>query len=82
MTVRTLLEERQQTHGEFAPKAAFIQALKEAFRAAPNWGDMTPGQREAVDMICLKLGRIAYGDPDHADNWHDLAGYSILGGKA
>lgn len=82
MTVRTLLEERQKTHGEFSPKAWFTQSLKDAFRAAPNWSDMTPAQREALDMICLKLGRIAHGDPLHADNWEDLAGYAILGSKS
>jgi hypothetical protein len=29
-------------------------------------------------MICHKLGRIAAGDIDYADSWHDIAGYAKL----
>jgi len=35
-------------------------------------------QQEALDMICHKIGRILNGDPDYADNWHDIAGYAQL----
>ncbi len=29
-------------------------------------------------MICLKISRIVTGDPEHPDNWHDIAGYATL----
>jgi hypothetical protein len=33
-------------------------------------------QREAIDMICHKLGRILSGDPSHPDHWLDIQGYA------
>jgi hypothetical protein len=35
-------------------------------------------QREAIDMIIHKLGRIINGNPDKVDSWRDVAGYSTL----
>ena len=29
-------------------------------------------------MIAVKISRILTGDPSHADNWHDIAGYATL----
>ena len=29
-------------------------------------------------MIASKIARIVNGDPDYADNWHDIAGYARL----
>ena len=29
-------------------------------------------------MIVHKIARILAGDPNHADHWHDIAGYAIL----
>lgn len=39
---------------------------------------MLPDQREALDMIFHKIGRIVCGDPNYADSWHDIAGYAKL----
>ncbi len=39
---------------------------------------MTNVQREAVDMICMKLSRIASGHANFADHWEDIQGYSQL----
>ena len=38
----------------------------------------TFAQAPALDMICVKLGRIVNGNPDYADNWVDIAGYAKL----
>ena len=35
-------------------------------------------QREAIDMIIHKLGRIINGNPDKVDHWTDIAGYAKL----
>lgn len=29
-------------------------------------------------MIFQKISRIVNGDPDYADNWHDIQGYARL----
>lgn len=39
---------------------------------------LTPDQREALEMIAHKIGRILNGDPDYADSWRDIAGYAQL----
>lgn len=30
------------------------------------------------EMIAHKIARILNGDPNYADNWHDIAGYATL----
>jgi hypothetical protein len=35
-------------------------------------------QREALDMIMHKVGRIINGNPDKIDTWSDVAGYATL----
>ena len=40
--------------------------------------DLSPDQREALEMIAHKIARILNGDPDYADSWHDIAGYAQL----
>lgn len=77
MDINNTLAERQSTHGNFRDHAIFAQALKEHFRDA-CWDKLAPQQREAIDMICHKLARIAVGDPSHTDHWHDIAGYATL----
>jgi hypothetical protein len=55
-----------------------MQALKDECRAAPNWHKLAPYQKEAIEMICHKLGRILCGNPDTPDHWLDIAGYATL----
>ncbi len=45
------------------------------------WDKLKPYQREALGMICNKLGRILNGDPNYADSWADIAGYAQLVAK-
>ena len=71
------LDERQNTHGSFPANAACAQALKQlCFKHQRH--DLTDVQQEAVHNICQKLSRILTGNPNHADNWHDIAGYATL----
>jgi hypothetical protein len=77
-TTEALLAERSRTHGEFGDNAAVSQALKRVFRAAPRWSELTDRQKEALEMIALKLSRFLTGDPNHADHMRDVAGYAIL----
>ena len=78
-TVAETLAERGEQYGPFGPKAAFIQRVKDQLRGSPAWATMSGGQKEALEMIVHKIGRIAYGNPKHSDSWHDIAGYARLG---
>ena len=71
------LEERQSTHGNFADNAKCAQALKACMYDHVVCA-LTLVQREALENICQKMARILTGSPNHADNWHDIAGYATL----
>ena len=75
----TLLE-RGSRYGDFASHAQITQAIKAVMQASPNWrhGKLASDQREALDMIAHKVGRILNGDPDYHDSWHDIIGYTKL----
>jgi len=74
LTVDTTLNQRQSQYGSFANVAATTQNLYDLTRR----DDMSNVQCEALHMICSKLARIANGDPNHVDSWHDIAGYATL----
>lgn len=74
-----LIAERRGTHGEWAQQSATEQQLKDVLHSSPAWPDMTVQQRAAAEMICVKLSRIACGNPGFADHWQDIAGYARLG---
>ena len=78
MTPQETLNEREGQYGSFNTLANAVQAFKTVCRAAPSWPKMTAVQRETMDMLVLKQCRILYGDPMHADSWHDLCGYAML----
>lgn len=76
--VNEVLADREKGYGKFEDLASISQALKGAFRAWPNWDRLLQDQREALDMIAVKLGRILNGNPNYADSWIDIAGYAML----
>jgi hypothetical protein len=43
-----------------------------------GWDRLNDVQREAVEMILHKVGRIISGDPNVHDHWDDIAGYAKL----
>lgn len=75
--IKSTLKERQATHGDFTVNAAISQEIKELFslHLPPSVGNV---QREGLSAIAAKLARILSGGIDHADNWHDIAGYATL----
>lgn len=73
-----LLAERGKTHGSFAVNATVAQDLKNTLRCCSNYATLTLVQREALDFICSKIGRIMSGQPNFQDHWDDIAGYSQL----
>ena len=78
MSVSSTIEERGKRYGKFKDGAEIMQHLKIVMRNAPNWGELTPSQGEALEMIQHKIGRILNGDPNYIDNWHDIQGYAKL----
>lgn len=76
--INNTLATRQATHGCFGTNATVSQGLKEVLYHQPNYEFLTPVEREALDVICTKLGRIMSGDPHFDDHWADIAGYSEL----
>lgn len=79
-TLAQLLEERGKRYGTFKGHAEVTQDLKITIDAyARGRGTrLAPDQKEALDMICHKIGRIINGDPNYADSWVDIAGYAQL----
>jgi hypothetical protein len=77
-STQSLLDVRQTTHGDFTDNARFAQGLKTIFQDSEGYALLTPVQREAIDFICSKFGRIMSGQPNFPDHWADIAGYARL----
>ena len=73
-----LLNERNTTHGDFQGNAAISQFTKMHWHDTAGWLRLEVDQREALDMIALKVSRILSGDPNVKDHWDDIAGYANL----
>jgi len=79
-TIETILNEREKTHGSFLVHASVTQGIKNILYAKGKMKFNTR-QREALDMIAHKIGRIVAGDPNYKDHWDDIAGYALLVSK-
>lgn len=82
METAELLAERGKTHGNFVDHATITQNLKRDMRAWDNWDKLSTPQKEALEMIVHKIGRILAGNPNYKDHWDDIAGYAELASKA
>lgn len=72
------LNERGTRYGDFEDHADITQDLKAIMQATSNWGLLKADQKEALDMMAHKIGRILNGDPNYIDSWHDIIGYARL----
>lgn len=75
--VQKILNERGKTHGDYRQMTAVIQKIKDVFRAEAGWDRLTADERETLDSIALKVGRILTGDPNFQEHWLDIAGYAM-----
>jgi len=73
-----LLNDRQKTHGDYADTASTAQAIKDEMRRGKNWKNLDDMQRETLEMVATKIGRILSGNPHEVDHWKDGAGYFQL----
>jgi hypothetical protein len=78
METNELLAERGKTHGDFTYHAQVTQELKKSMQSMNQWDKLSEVQREALEMIVHKIGRILAGNSDHKDHWDDIAGYAKL----
>ena len=88
--IEATLAERGARYGDFADHAALAQGLqfrmqKFCLKADNEDGFVEPWraklndvQRQALTVIADKIARILSGDPNYADNWHDIQGYAKL----
>jgi hypothetical protein len=78
-SVNDTLDARGKVYGDYGDVAKTVQGLKTVAHQAAGWEKLTPVQKESIEMIVHKIGRIVSGgDPNYADNWHDIAGYAKL----
>ena len=79
-SVDDVVNERAITYGKFENLAEVSQRFKDSlhyFLITRN-KYLAPDQQEAMELIFHKFARIVNGDPDHIDNWKDVAGYATL----
>lgn len=76
--IQATLAARGARYGTLSANGELSQNLKWLLRSHAGWESLAADQREAADVICSKLARIFTGDPNYADNWHDIAGYAKL----
>ena len=55
-----------------------VEKRKKEMKKKATWWDLSPSQQESLEMIANKIARILNGDPNYAENWHDIAGYATL----
>jgi hypothetical protein len=83
-SIDQLLVDRGKTHGKFEDHARITQRFKEIistellFRDQRGQPVLTDTQRESIDMVCHKIGRIIAGDASFQDHWDDIAGYAKI----
>jgi hypothetical protein len=83
--VEATLAERGSRYGDFTDHAQLCQDLQDVMRSFRNkgadycsWQTLSPVQKQALTVIADKIARILSGDPNYADNWHDIQGYAKL----
>lgn len=74
-----LIEERAKTHGSWFDQSLLQNLIKADMHSASRWHLLTASQKEALDMIAVKVSRIVCGNPSEPDHWDDIMGYAKLG---
>lgn len=72
------LAERGSRYGDFPDHAGVTQELKRSMNQHNGWNNLADDQKEALEMVAHKIGRIINGDPNYIDSWTDIIGYTRL----
>ena len=78
MEIDKILAERGNRYGAFPDHAAISQGIKRVMMAAPKWALLSDSQKEALELIAHKIGRMLNGDVTYVDNGVDISGYATL----
>ncbi len=78
MDIEETLKERAENYGEFKEQADMSQRLKLIMAETDNWNRLSYDQKEALEMIAMKISRILTGNFNHLNSWHDIEGYARL----
>lgn len=73
-----ILKERGKEYGYYNSMCETIQSLKNRMKVSSGWTNLSCSQKESLDMIAHKIGRILNGNPDNIDSWQDIEGYARL----
>lgn len=76
--IQDTLDQRGSRYGNFASHAKITQDLKYIMQQTQNWELLLEDQKETLEMVAHKIGRILNGDPNYDDSWVDIAGYATL----
>lgn len=76
--IKDVLAERGSRYGKFSGHAQITQDIKSIMRVTPNWFYLTDSQKESLEMVAHKIGRVLNGDPGYLDSWVDIIGYTQL----
>ncbi len=90
--IQATLDQRGNRYGDFTDHALIAQDLQSVMRSSVTkyspiqddngyyngWNNLSTVQRQALTVIADKIARILSGDPNYADNWHDIQGYAKL----
>jgi hypothetical protein len=78
MNIEDTLADRGKKYGQFVSHGFITQRLKNVMHETGGWTNLQGDQREALEMIQHKIGRILNGDPNYIDSWIDIEGYAHL----
>ncbi len=76
--VEETITERGNRYGKFSDGAEIMQSLKNVMRESEGWSKLSDSQKEGLEMIQHKIGRVLNGGPNYDDNYRDIAGYATL----
>ena len=76
--IKKIHEERGTRYGDFKEHARITQEIKKAMASGRSWDKCTHYQKEVLEMVAHKIGRIVNGDPKYKDSWVDIVGYTQL----
>lgn len=80
----SVIKERRGQHGAFTDHARATQAFKRVFRNElakrheRKQPPLSDTQKEAIEMILHKIGRMVAGDPSFPDHAVDIQGYAKI----
>jgi hypothetical protein len=70
-----VLVDRGEEYGDYQAMCSVIQAIKIPMVRSKNWTKLRDTQRETLELVATKIGRILTGNPNNRDSWTDIEGY-------